>query len=128
MGEREHEPPVRAQHVGSAREGGSRQHRQESKDELREYKSARHLSDNAYEQTRDRSKAEYANRIVTAASKGLEPALVQGHMGHDSDKQARPQILMRRLLHEGRCHHGDKQPCKHGIHYNASSSHAVRPS
>ena len=49
-------------------------------------------------------------------------------MGRDSNEQDRPQILVRCLLHKGRCHHGDKQPCKHGINYNAYSSHAARPS
>ena len=35
MGEREREPPVGAQHMDSAREGGSRQNRQKSEDVLR---------------------------------------------------------------------------------------------
>ena len=63
MGKRDCEPPVRAQHVDSARKGGSRQGRQEAKGELRENKGARQLPSNAYDQSHNSNKAQRANRI-----------------------------------------------------------------
>lgn len=126
MGKREHEPPVRAQHVDSAREGGSRQSRQKTEGELREHKRACHLPGNACDQACDSHKAKDADRIVAAVNEGLEPAPVQDYMSYDSGKQGHPQILVRCLLHKSRSHHGYEQTREGGVHHNANPSHAAR--